>query len=300
MPETEFTTVYEEKFDELCRHLDRKFQRFDRATCEDLAQRVYLETLKKIRHDDFQPENGWWNWLRWLASKRALDYLRLFEREAMESLSPPGEDSSRGGWQPAVHNITPSDNLAQAERRGRQVTLMSDVFQEFCRHCETKDQESPQKEAYERTLRGQKPVKISEAMGISRSHVDVLVKRARDWFHKRIDQVDGNDSALNTLRRLWQMTTPRTRETLALQPNPIDQQSDSIAPDPARPQIPQFQSLGEVCRWVIKDLGGMCPSLERLTKYRRQHPGSTELSDVRYHVEEAGCHLCREDLSTMP
>jgi len=297
MSEAEFTTVYKAKFDELCGYLDRKFFPLCRAECEDLAQYASIETLEKIRKSGFQPRKDWWTWLRWLGSKRALDYLRLLEREAMESLSTPRDGSSGDGWQPAVHNTTPSENLAQAERRGRQVTLMSNIFQEFCRHCETKNK-NPQKQAYERTLRGQKPVKIAKAMGISRSYVDVHVKRARDWFHSRIGQVDGNDSVLNTLRRLWRRTTPRARETRDPQPNPIDQQSDSIEPNSARPRMPQFQSVGEVCHWVIEDLGGMCSSLERLAKYR-QHPDSTELSDLRYHVQEAGCRLCGEDLSTM-
>ncbi|HOA52897.1 MAG TPA: hypothetical protein PKI05_11630 [Thermogutta sp.] len=59
-------------------------------------------------------------------------------------------------------------------------------------------------------------------------------------------------------------------------------------------QPPQLQTLGDVVRWVINELGAMCPSPERLAAYLAD-PGAPELRDVRYHVEEAGCPICRAE-----
>ena len=58
---------------------------------------------------------------------------------------------------------------------------------------------------------------------------------------------------------------------------------------------PELRSFGDVVRWVIDELGAMCPSPERLQAHRRT-PEAPALRDVRYHVEEAGCRLCRVDL----
>lgn len=60
--------------------------------------------------------------------------------------------------------------------------------------------------------------------------------------------------------------------------------------------MPKLESLGDVVRWVIEEVGAFCPSPERLAKYR-SNPNADDLRDVRYHVEEAGCKLCRYELS---
>lgn len=59
-----------------------------------------------------------------------------------------------------------------------------------------------------------------------------------------------------------------------------------------------MHSFGDVVRWVIEDLGAMCPSAERLAHYART-PEAPDVSDVRYHVVDAGCRLCRIELESM-
>ena len=70
---------------------------------------------------------------------------------------------------------------------------------------------------------------------------------------------------------------------------------DQEQPVPDKTPMPDLPSFGDVVRWVIDELGAMCPSLERLQAYRRM-PEAPALRDVRYHVEEASCRLCRADL----
>lgn len=62
---------------------------------------------------------------------------------------------------------------------------------------------------------------------------------------------------------------------------------------------PQLDSFAEVVRWVIEELGALCPSAERLAAYQAD-PQAAEYHDVRYHVEEAGCPICRAELQTPP
>lgn len=62
---------------------------------------------------------------------------------------------------------------------------------------------------------------------------------------------------------------------------------------------PQLTSFAEVVRWVIDELGAMCPSPERLAAYLA-NPQAAEYRDVRYHVEEAGCAICRAEVAEGP
>ncbi|MGB9690186.1 hypothetical protein [Thermogutta sp.] len=61
---------------------------------------------------------------------------------------------------------------------------------------------------------------------------------------------------------------------------------------------PELKTLGDVVRWVIAELGAMCPSPERLAAYFA-NPDDASLRDVRYHVEEARCPICRAERETM-
>ena len=94
MSEAEFTIVYRDRFEELCAYLHRKFPRIGHAGCEDLAQLAAEETLRKIRESGFKPKRDWWSWLRWLSSKRAIDYLRQFEAASFETLAAKHGDST--------------------------------------------------------------------------------------------------------------------------------------------------------------------------------------------------------------
>lgn len=63
---------------------------------------------------------------------------------------------------------------------------------------------------------------------------------------------------------------------------------------PDRSDIRQLRTLSDVVRWVIREVGAMCPAQERLTAYFA-NPADPGLRDVRYHVEEAGCPICRAE-----
>jgi hypothetical protein len=57
------------------------------------------------------------------------------------------------------------------------------------------------------------------------------------------------------------------------------------------PTPPCLNTLGDVVRWVVDELGAMCPSPERLAAYWAS-PRDLGLADIRYHVEEAACPIC--------
>ena len=202
MSESELTAVYQEQFEHLLNYLRRKFPRLDRSDCEDLAQLAFVETLQKVRNSGFEPEKGWWAWLRWLASNRAIDYLRQHEVSSFEAIAKQPGGSPPGSLQPLDRRMEPPSRvLAEAERRDRQITMLSQILREFCRRCEKHPEMYKQKEVYERALRAQKPTEIAAAMGISRNNVDAHLKRARDWVLNRARQSDVHRSVFLTLHR---------------------------------------------------------------------------------------------------
>ncbi len=301
--EDDFAAVYRDNFEKLCAALHRKFPRLDDSTCADLAQVAAKETLHKIRDENFQPKKDWWTWLLWLASHRALDYLRQFEIVAFESLAAGRGESNTSVWQPPDPGSPPSQVLAEAERRGRQGLTLSEILAEFCRWRESLPDGYKMKEIYERSLRGQKTADIAVATGELPGTVDVTITRARKWILARTRQADVHRSIFLTLHR-------RKPEKGAVPPivgpaSQPDPNGESVPSQPGKadlrpgPQaignLPTLTSLGDVVRWAIDELGAMCPSLERLENYRRQ-PNSGDLSDVRYHVDESNCRLCCEEL----
>ncbi len=61
---------------------------------------------------------------------------------------------------------------------------------------------------------------------------------------------------------------------------------------------PQLYSFGDVVRWVIEELGALCPSEARLAAYHDNRQAA-EYHDVRYHVEQARCPICRAELQML-
>jgi len=57
---------------------------------------------------------------------------------------------------------------------------------------------------------------------------------------------------------------------------------------------PQLNSLGDVVRWVVDELGALCPSPERLRQYFK-NPQDSAFRDVHYHVEELKCPICNAE-----
>jgi len=58
--------------------------------------------------------------------------------------------------------------------------------------------------------------------------------------------------------------------------------------------IPELHSFADVVRWVVEELGALCPSPQRLDAYHAR-PQAAEYRDVRYHLEEARCPICRAE-----
>jgi len=63
-------------------------------------------------------------------------------------------------------------------------------------------------------------------------------------------------------------------------------------------KAPELETLGDVVRWVVAELGVLCPSPERLAAYFA-NPDDASLRDVRYHVEETHCPICRAEREMM-
>ena len=60
--------------------------------------------------------------------------------------------------------------------------------------------------------------------------------------------------------------------------------------------LPPLRTFDDVLRFVIEEMGAMCPSLSRLTDYvANRHV--KDFSDVHYHVEEADCRLCQAKIN---
>lgn len=180
-----------------------------RDEAEDILQDAITETLHRVRTEGFRPQAGWYAYLRWLAKQRALDRLRCCERRVFHrlSLGSPAEDSdcatAREDWRhgPVDPRPVPSQSLEEAERRGRQGLLLSNVLQQFCHWCESRPERGRIKEAYERSLRGQPPAQIATAMGLAPAEVYTLLNQARNWVVERIRQTDVDRSVFLTLHR---------------------------------------------------------------------------------------------------
>jgi DNA-directed RNA polymerase specialized sigma24 family protein len=216
---------------------------------------------------------AWGNYLRSLAKWRSIDQLR--RQVELPGLLQLANDSSSDLAQ-TLQNFPDSDAppdviVQEAERRQRQARLLSEILKGFVIWCEEVPTRSQTKEVYERRLRGQSPNEIAEAMQITRNHVDVIVKRARDRIDGQIRQRDPRKSVFMTL--------------LLGQP---------MAKRPAVSPGSRFSRFEDVLHFVISEMGALCPSEERLWQYVRDKT-RPEFSDIRYHVQV--CRICQVELS---
>jgi len=302
-----WSEYYRQFHEQLCQFLRRGFPRLADQV-EDIVQTVLAEALSK------QPSQAWTpeqlaGWLRVAAKHRALDLLRAAERRLLVRLSQLGrQDSQQSAWEPADQRPSPSSQFAQQQRRGRQALLLSEVLQEFCRWCEGRPDGPKMKQIYERSLRGQKPQQIAAAVGVTRASVDTTLSRARQWVLRRVRQADVDRSVFLTLHRCAPADAAAEAEAGSVPDKKRQGQAAQAARQADREQssgspaeiaahdvpLPQLHCFGDVVRWVIDELGAMCPSGERLAAYLAD-PLSAEHADVRYHLQEAGCRLCRAD-----
>ena len=266
---------------------------------EDLFHEVLLEGLEKARTEGFLPGQGWAAWLRWMIRNRALDRLRVRERELFSSWT------QRQGTcgQPEVPDPSPlpSSVVAEQERRQRQGLLLSQVLAEFTRWCETRSDGFRMKTIYERRVRGESPEAIARELGLSRNTVDVTVKRAREWIYGRICQVDVDYTVFQTLH---EGRTPPADRAL---PGRGKKNSPPIRPPLVGAPLPggsvqnlpcSHASLADVVHWVVTELGAFCPSPERLAAYAA-NPRASEYCDVHYHVQRAACRICQTELGVI-
>lgn len=286
----------------LCAHVIRRFPRLTTAA-EDIVQGVLQEVLagaggsgfevgggeqRAARHGSLEwgdaqgllPRHTILRHLRQLVRWRALDALRRAEHVALSALDQ-GEDSSDLGARLEVrdrHQLSPSGQYAEAERRREQVLLLSDVLREFTAWCESPERRGGlvMKELYERRLRGQEMAQIAAAMGLARNTADQMLKRARDWILERIRQQDVDQSVFRTILR---GADAGRREV-------------SVSIGDVRIT---FTSFHDVVRFVVDEMGALCPGPDRLEEYR-QSPHQEGFRDLRYHIEEAGCRHCREEV----
>lgn len=206
--EAELTEVFTSQRSALCQWVQCAFPRLA-AQAEDIVQQSYLETLQRVRDEEFFPKTGWIKWLRIVIRSRAVDRLRSWERKVFQRLAL---NSNRGESHESSEDVSPqpmavarepdpSRQLADQERRSRQGLLLSEVLQEFSRWCEARPERAGIKEAYERSLRGQEPAQIAAAMGLSGARVYEYLNRARSWVFQRIRQADVDRSIFLTLHR---------------------------------------------------------------------------------------------------
>ncbi len=167
---------------------------------EDLVQRVFAEALecgfdKKL--DAVQLRR----WLYTTVRRRAIDYLRKWERRAFIQLAQKQSHSDLSGAVEEEGGAGPQTQALEEERRQRQGVLLSQVLQEFVRWCESSPRRILLKEAYERALRGQSASQIAQAMQVSSQQVYQWCSDARCWIYDRIIQKDIDRTVFLTWHR---------------------------------------------------------------------------------------------------
>jgi RNA polymerase sigma factor (sigma-70 family) len=276
-------------YERLRAYVARRFPRLaDRA--DDLIQTALMELLEKEKHNPagrlFADRSGgsaleddelWRRRLMQRIVGRALDALRRVEHVALSALAQD-EEGAGDALSPRsdAAAVDPAVYAEEAERREEQVALLSDILREFVAWCEAPSRKggTRMKELYERRVRGQEPGQIAAAMGMSRNAVDQTLKRAREWILDRIRQKDAHQSIFRTLLR-------------GCPPRPIDVSVPLVGVRAV------FHSFEDVLRFVVDDIGALCPSAERMENYWR-NPSEEECADIRYHVQECRCRHCCE------
>jgi len=276
-------------YERLRAYVARRFPRLaDRA--DDLIQTALMELLEKEKHNPagrlFADRSGgsaleddelWRRRLMQRIVGRALDALRRVEHVALSALAQD-EEGAGDALSPRsdAAAVDPAVYAEEAERREEQVALLSDILREFVAWCEAPSRKggTRMKELYERRVRGQEPGQIAAAMGMSRNAVDQTLKRAREWILDRIRQKDAHQSIFRTLLR-------------GCPPRPIDVSVPLVGVRAV------FHSFEDVLRFVVDDIGALCPSAERMENYWH-NPSEEECADIRYHVQECRCRHCCE------
>jgi DNA-directed RNA polymerase specialized sigma24 family protein len=306
-PEQELFDLYPKVFDKICSYISRRFPGLA-SEAEDVAQDTVVNALEFLRKKKVFKPDDWNAWLRKVAGNRALDRLRRTELLLFEGLSRDDQKSP----DPTDSSPSPGTAAEERERRGRQGKMLSDVLQEWCRNCEKSVTGLKHKECYERLLRGQKfeeiekGMKDQRGMPVSRNTLYQWRNRAFEAIHERIRKADVNQSVFLTMLGrgsdvdgAGSKDQDRSAESPARQCRDADSSAPTNRPSPKQGvAMPEIRRFGDIVRWVIEEMGALCPSLERLKEYAKR-PEAPEFSDILYHVEEAGCRHCRIELDLL-
>lgn len=136
------------------------------ADALDCYQDVFVEAMS--RPDTSEAVHNWGGWLRWLATRRALDALRKRRRDAVESTLTERTDATAGPEDVAMMDET--------------IALIRDELQKL-----------PADQATAFWLGSVEQVPYAEVgaqMEITSGHVGVLVHRARKTIKSRLKEYD--------------------------------------------------------------------------------------------------------------
>jgi DNA-directed RNA polymerase specialized sigma24 family protein len=244
----------------------------DQAWREDVVQSVILEVLLKIDAGVPFVDTTLWQFLCWTLRNRVIDRQRRKELKLLQDFAGAQDDASvdLAARIPATEP-TPAAAALGSERLERKKKLLSDILEEYCRHCESQPRMTPGKEIFERMLRGESAEETAAAMGMKRNTIDKARRDARLRLRELMTRRDVHQSVFQTFYRR-EMDHPFQGR----------RQNSGVLATPA----------SELFRWIMDEAGALCPAEARLKEYLAD-PQSDLLHDVHYHVEEAGCPLCR-------
>ncbi len=259
---------------------------------DDVVQTVFSELLEALK-GGMRVEGSLSSWLKQRAKWRATDLLRQRELLLFQELAG-GEDAEEASTplDPTGREPPPDRGVLESERRTRQGLALSQILSEFASECERLPAGYLRKTIYERALRGESPQAIAESLRLKRNTVDQHLKRARDWIVARIKQKDVNRSVFRTFFA-GSSTSPPPSPAIPSGGPQLGQASKAVGASP--PTGRSGWTFEAVVRWVIEEMGALCPSSERLAAYLA-NPQSPEFIDVQYHVRQAGCCICNAEI----
>jgi hypothetical protein len=167
---------------------------------------------------------------------------------------------------------TPEAAVLSSERFERKKKLLSDILEEYCRRCESQPRMLSGKEIFERMLRGESPEETAKALGMKRNTIDKARRDARLKLRELMEKHDVHHTVFATFFRR-EMDHPFQGERI-------------------NAGVVQVQNTSELFRWIMNEAGALCPAEDRLREYLAA-PQGKNLHDVRYHVEQAACPMCR-------
>jgi len=295
----ELTAVYEAHKKQLSFRLKGTFK--DKPLpAEDLIQDAFVEALEQANADGPLPDDLC-AWLWTVAYRDALDWGRRWEhlKASADALVESHDQSALAARRGLTPPRNPANAVAEKERRDRQVRLLSDIFYQYCRHCEQRPVMLKQKEIFERFVRGlQTNPEIAAAMGIPKAHVETAKNRAGQWLSEQIRMADVHRSVFLTWHRQFpEDTADRELRQQALIADRTRCERPAKTAAVERP-LPPLKTWFDVIWYATDHMRSFCPQPDRLSAYAQNQQGEN-LSDVRYHVEESGCQACSRKVDVL-